>query len=42
MFNYYTPNHEIQVDDEVIECVQECIYLRLKISVGSDHEKEES
>ena len=39
MFNKYIPDHEIRIDDEVIECVQECIYLGQKIGVCSDHEK---
>ena len=27
MFNNYRPDHEIEVDDEVIKCVQEYSYL---------------
>ena len=31
IFNNYRPNDEIKVGEEVIECVQEYIYLRQKI-----------
>ena len=28
MFNNYIPDHEIKINDEVIKCIQEYIYLR--------------
>ena len=31
MFNNYVQDHEIKIDDEVIECVQEYIYLGQKL-----------
>ena len=31
MFNDHKPNHAIKAEDEVIEYVQECIYLGQKI-----------
>ena len=42
MFNNYTLDHEIKIDDEVIECDQEYIYLGQKIGECSDHEKKKS
>ena len=38
MFNIYTIAHEIRIDDEVIECVQEYNYLGQKIGTCPDHE----
>ena len=40
MFNNYIPNHVIKVDDEIIERVQEYIYLGQKISANPNHESE--
>ena len=40
MFNNYILDHWTEIDDEVIECVQEYIYLGQKIGACPDHEKE--
>ena len=39
MFNNYILCYEIEIDDEVIECVQEYTYLRQRLGVCPDHEK---
>ena len=40
IFNNYILDHEIRIDDEVIECVQEYIYLAKKIGACPDYEKQ--
>ena len=39
MFNNYIQHYEIKILDEVIECVQEYIYLIQEIGGCPDHEK---
>ena len=39
MLNNSIWDHELHLDDEVIECIQEYIYFGQKIAVSPDHEK---
>ena len=39
IFNYYIREREIEIEDEVIESVQEYIYLGQKINAFPDHGK---
>ena len=38
-FNNYILYYEIKIDEEIIECNQECIYLGQKIGTNLDHGK---
>ena len=42
MFNNYTLDLEIKIDDKVIECVQEYIYWGQKIGAYPDYEEKKS
>ena len=39
MFNNYIPHHGIKVDDEIIECEFDYIYLGQEINASLVHEK---
>ena len=39
MFNNYILDHEVEIHDEVTDCVQDYIYLGQEIGACPDHEK---